>query len=139
MGGSYWTLASDELMGSEPAWPAGLRPAARGPEHRPGMRWWLFQDDTAEGGGEPGQAYELVFTATPDGSFTWTRHLVAGLTAPCCDMHNEHCEPPGDLCCGLCTEARHGGWTDTNKVRRWGHPHGEACVLPDLPLPVLPG
>lgn len=25
----------------------------------------------------------------------------------CCDMHNSHCEPPGDLCCWRCTEADH--------------------------------
>lgn len=43
-------------------------------------------------------------------------------TAPCCDLHNEHCEPPADLCCVACTEA----WHDT-----FPNPHadGSACVL----------
>ncbi len=27
--------------------------------------------------------------------------------APCCDMHNRHCEPPADLCCHTCPEAGH--------------------------------
>lgn len=39
-------------------------------------------------------------------------------TGPCCDMHNRHCEPPADLCCGGCTEVRHPD-----------HPAGVACVL----------
>lgn len=25
----------------------------------------------------------------------------------CCDLHNIHCEPPGDLCCQLCPERDH--------------------------------
>jgi hypothetical protein len=36
----------------------------------------------------------------------------------CCDLHNVHCEPPGDLCCADCTEARHPD-----------HPAGTRCVL----------
>lgn len=40
------------------------------------------------------------------------------LKTVCCDMHNEHCEPPGDLCCVNCTEARHPL-----------HPPGQSCVL----------
>lgn len=41
---------------------------------------------------------------------------------PCCDMHNEHCEPPGDLCCWDCTEAAH----DSFPVP---HGDGSVCVL----------
>jgi len=41
---------------------------------------------------------------------------------PCCDMHNRHCEPPGDLCCRRCTEASH----DSFPVR---HADSTACVL----------
>ncbi|GIE35916.1 hypothetical protein Ait01nite_089610 [Actinoplanes italicus] len=26
---------------------------------------------------------------------------------PCCDMHNQHCEPPSELCCDQCTETAH--------------------------------
>lgn len=40
----------------------------------------------------------------------------------CCDWHNRSCEPPGDLCCGDCTEASH----DTFPIR---HADGTACVL----------
>jgi hypothetical protein len=32
----------------------------------------------------------------------------------CCDLHNEHCEPPSELCCGRCTE--------------WDHPRHPAGV-----------
>lgn len=47
---------------------------------------------------------------------------VGGMTRPilipCCDLHNEHCEPPSELCCGACTEAAHPE-----------HPRGVPCVL----------
>lgn len=43
----YWVLASDELMGSNPQWPAFLRPIEPGNYEQPGMRWWLFEDDEA--------------------------------------------------------------------------------------------
>jgi hypothetical protein len=36
----------------------------------------------------------------------------------CCDLHNVHCEPPGDLCCYRCTEVEHPK-----------HPPGVRCVL----------
>lgn len=38
--------------------------------------------------------------------------------ATCCDMHNKHCEPPADLCCPWCAEARHPD-----------HPPDTVCVL----------
>lgn len=41
---------------------------------------------------------------------------------PCCGMHNEHCEPPSELCCHQCTEAAH----DTFPIR---HADGSRCVL----------
>ena len=50
----------------------------------------------------------------------------------CCDMHGRNCEPPSELCCEECTEARHAGWTDPKGVQRFGHPAGEACSNPDL-------
>lgn len=40
---------------------------------------------------------------------------------PCCNLHNERCEPPGDLCCHDCTEASH----DTFPIR---HADGSTCV-----------
>lgn len=45
-----------------------------------------------------------------------------GRLKPCCDSHNERCEPPGDLCCHRCTEAAH----DTFPIR---HADGSRCVL----------
>jgi hypothetical protein len=36
----------------------------------------------------------------------------------CCDLHNVHCEPPSELCCGDCPEAAHPN-----------HPPGTRCVL----------
>jgi hypothetical protein len=42
----------------------------------------------------------------------------------CCDSHNEHCEPPADLCCDRCSEAAH----DTFPVR---HADGSPCVMKD--------
>jgi hypothetical protein len=41
---------------------------------------------------------------------------------PCCDSHNRHCEPPGDLCCARCTEAAH----DTFPIR---HADRSVCVM----------
>lgn len=40
----------------------------------------------------------------------------------CCDMHNQHCEPPSELCCYACTEASH----DTFPIR---HADGSRCVM----------
>jgi hypothetical protein len=50
----------------------------------------------------------------------------------CCDLHGRNCEPPSELCCEDCTEARHAGWTDVLGMTRRGHPHGEVCANPDL-------
>ena len=47
MSAVYWVLASDELMDSDPLWPAFLRPVEPGPYEHPGMRWWKFEDDEA--------------------------------------------------------------------------------------------
>lgn len=48
------------------------------------------------------------------------RLLDAALSAitVCCEMHNEHCEPPAELCCWMCSEANHPD-----------HPAGMVCVL----------
>jgi len=51
---------------------------------------------------------------------------------PCCDLHGRNCEPPSELCCENCTEARHAGWADERGTRRFGHPAGELCSSPDL-------
>lgn len=40
----------------------------------------------------------------------------------CCDMHNHNCEPPSELCCPNCTEAKH--YTFPNP-----HADGSKCVL----------
>ena len=45
----------------------------------------------------------------------WTNALGLRLTLSlngsevglCCSMHNEHCEPPSELCCGDCSEVEH--------------------------------
>jgi hypothetical protein len=50
----------------------------------------------------------------------------------CCDLHGRNCEPPSELCCCACTEARHAGWTTPSGQRRHGHPPGEICSNPDL-------
>lgn len=72
---------------------------------------------------------EITFTLT---NSTWhyriTSPVLAGVVTAtkvsghCCDMHNQHCEPPGDLCCRNCTEAAH----DTFPIR---HADGSRCVL----------
>lgn len=41
------------------------------------------------------------------------------LGSPCCDLHNQNCEPPGDLCCRWCVEYSHPQ-----------HADGSLCVLP---------
>lgn len=48
----------------------------------------------------------------------WQEIRRAADALPCCDMHNHHCEPPSELCCGHCTEVHHPD-----------HRPGEACVL----------
>lgn len=58
-------------------------------------------------------------------------------TVPCCDLHGRNCEPPSELCCRECTEARHGAWRDERDTLRFGHPRGETCSSPGLPLPRL--
>ena len=50
----------------------------------------------------------------------------------CCDLHGRNCEPPSELCCGDCTEARHACWADSNGNWRHGHPPGEECSNPDM-------
>jgi hypothetical protein len=40
----------------------------------------------------------------------------------CCNSHNRHCEPPGDLCCHQCSEAGH----DTFPIR---HADGSRCIM----------
>lgn len=51
---------------------------------------------------------------------------VGGMTRPilipCCDLHNQSCEPPAELCCRSCTEAGHPE-----------HPRGVQCVLATRP------
>lgn len=47
---------------------------------------------------------------------------VAGPPPSCCNMHNEHCEPPSELCCHSCPEADHPQ-----------HPAGVWCVLDSAP------
>lgn len=49
-------------------------------------------------------------------------YLAIDREAPCCDMHNRHCEPPSELCCHHCTEAAH----DSFPIR---HADGSRCVL----------
>jgi len=58
--------------------------------------------------------------AQPFGSRMYIKHLVrwCRLLRVCCDLHGQHCEPPGDLCCYACTEVNHPD-----------HPAGVACVL----------
>jgi hypothetical protein len=61
----------------------------------------------------------LVWVATGD---PCERVSAAVDAESCCDLHNTHCEPPGDLCCQQCTEAAHPH-----------HPPGTGCVLtPEL-------
>ncbi len=39
------------------------------------------------------------------GQHDWPRRLPTHYT--CCDLHGLHCEPPAELCCHDCPEARH--------------------------------
>lgn len=47
-----------------------------------------------------------------------TKAASAPMPPYCCDLHNVHCEPPGDLCCPDCAEAFHPH-----------HRKGDDCVL----------
>jgi hypothetical protein len=76
--GRYWVLAADEVVESQVEWPDGLRPVERGAMTSPGVRWWLFEDATADNG-EPRQGYELILN--PDGErVTWRR---SPIPTPC--------------------------------------------------------
>lgn len=61
-------------------------------------------------------------TVAPEMTVTLNRERPAraARVSPCCEFHNQNCEPPGDLCCHDCTEARHPV-----------HPNGVTCVLED--------
>lgn len=89
-------------------------------------------------GGGPGAARrETGASAKPATVAQFLRDLAADVEraarpAQCCDLHGRNCEPPGDLCCRECTEARHGFWTDERGVRHLGHPRGEQCSNPIL-------
>lgn len=66
----------------------------------------------------PGQV--LGFVEVPRGAVAITADLITVVRdgrVDCCDMHNWHCEPPGDLCCRWCTEVAHPE-----------HPPGVACT-----------
>jgi hypothetical protein len=58
--------------------------------------------------------------------------------AQCCEYHGRNCEPPSELCCELCTEARHFTWTARLGGRHYGHPDGEMCSNPDMPCSWCP-
>ena len=51
---------------------------------------------------------------SPVDFYTWAE--VDALS--CCDLHNEHCEPPSELCCWKCSEVDHPQ-----------HPEDVRCVL----------
>ena len=51
--------------------------------------------------------------------------------SPCCDMHNEHCEPPSELCCAECAEWHHGLHACAGRLGT-SHDDGSRCVLEAL-------
>ena len=57
------------------------------------------------------------------------RALGQARAVPCCDLHNRNCEPPGDLCCGECTEYHHGLHACSNNPMAVSHHDGSTCVL----------
>lgn len=63
----------------------------------------------------------------------WYMHTFAGMGGEpyrCCDMHNEHCEPPSELCCNLCPEFHHGlHGCGPDKRTMTSHHDGSVCVL----------
>lgn len=44
-------------------------------------------------------------------------------------MHNEHCEPPSELCCYACTEFHHGLHLCGSVGVVTSHHDGSICVL----------
>ena len=79
--------------------------------------WWgdTFVFGT-EGLGEGRVAYRVV--GWERRALLLHRHIDP---LPCCDMHNEHCEPPSELCCDGCTEIGHPE-----------HRDGGTCVLSEV-------
>lgn len=141
----YWVAVSSELMASTDIvrglGEAGLRIAEFGPWRDIHTRMVRVEDPGALPALE-GQEVDLEF-GSEDGRPVITRRTprypedLAMPTAPapgepCCDLHGRNCEPPSELCCEHCTEARHAGWTDDRGVQRLGHPAGELCASPDL-------
>ena len=63
----------------------------------------------------------------------FAEHLRIGYPAKqslggCCELHNEHCEPPSELCCGSCTEYHHGLHACPGRLGT-SHDDGSRCVL----------
>lgn len=52
-----------------------------------------------------------------------------GSSSDCCDLHNRHCEPPYDLCCGDCSEVHHGWHACDGYDFAISHHDGSQCVL----------
>ena len=52
-------------------------------------------------GWTPGFRLHITLTDGTTVIGPWTERPV------CCDSHNQHCEPPSELCCEYCTEINH--------------------------------
>jgi hypothetical protein len=61
--------------------------------------------------------------------------VTGGQAGRCCKWHNEHCEPPGDLCCSECTEFHHGVHVCPGNPTSIGvsmsHHDGSVCTWPN--------
>jgi len=53
------------------------------------------------------------------------RRKISRSLIKCCDLHNQHCEPPSELCCAGCSEASHPNHQpDERCVLEGGHSNG---------------
>jgi hypothetical protein len=66
MAARYWTLITDDLMDASPQWPPMLRPVERGGTERPGVWWWLIEDDDAPADLD-GKKVDMTLTRLPGG------------------------------------------------------------------------
>jgi hypothetical protein len=83
----------------------------------PGLWHWVLADPWALREPVPARG-QLGWWWPPDEVMA----AVRAATPRCCDLHNEHCEPPSDLCCDSCAEAGHPD-----------HLPGVRCVLDRTP------
>lgn len=76
----------------------------------------------------PCEHHGSIFSNQIEAMTEYNMHVTTGMYqrygkwhSTCCDMHNQHCEAPADLCCDKCTEVSH--------IGLFPHADKSPCVL----------